>query len=66
MYYRNNVVIDGWTIIRFSYDQVKEQPCRCQQIIQQVIGRWLGDELDQTSLCFIEKEALQPAIRKGD
>ncbi len=63
---QNQLVIDGWTVIRFSYDQVKEQPRRCQQIVQQVIGRWLGDELDQTSLSFIEKEVLRLAIRKGE
>lgn len=63
---QNQLVIDGWTVIRFSYDQVKEQPRRCQQIVQQVIGRWLGDELDQTSLSFLEKEVLRLAIRKGE
>jgi hypothetical protein len=60
------VVIDGWTVICFSYDQVKVQPRRCQQIVQQVIGSWLGDELDQTSLSFAEKEVLLLAIRKGE
>ncbi len=63
---QNQLVIDGWTVIRFSYDQVKEKPRRCQQIVQQVIGRWLGDELDQTSLSFVEKEVLRLAIRKGE
>ncbi|WP_318502976.1 DUF559 domain-containing protein [Bacillus sp. T3] len=63
---QNQLVIDGWTVIRFSYDQVKENPRRCQQIVQQVIGRWLGDELDQTSLSFVEKEVLRLAIRKGE
>jgi very-short-patch-repair endonuclease len=63
---QNQLVIDGWTVIRFSYDQVKEKPRRCQQIVQQVIGRWLGDELDQTSLSFSEKEVLRLAIRKGE
>ncbi|MEH7885094.1 DNA-binding response regulator [Bacillus sp. JJ1609] len=63
---QNQLVIDGWTVIRFSYDQVKDQPRRCQQIVQQVIGRWLGDELDQTSLSFVEKEVLRFAIRKGE
>jgi hypothetical protein len=63
---QNQLVIDGWTVIRFSYDQVKENPRRCQQIVQQVIGRWLGDELDQTSLSFLEKEVLRLAIRKGE
>jgi very-short-patch-repair endonuclease len=63
---QNQLVIDGWTVIRFSYDQVKEQPRRCQQIIQQVIGRWLGDELDQTTLSLVEKEVIRLAIRKGE
>jgi hypothetical protein len=63
---QNQLMIDGWIVIRFSYDQVKEQPRRCQQIVQQVIGRWLGDELDHTSLSFLEKEVLRLAIRKGE
>lgn len=63
---QNQLVIDGWTVIRFSYDQVKEKPRRCQQIVQQVIGRWLGDELDLTTLSLLEKEVLRLAIRKGE
>ena len=63
---QNQLVIDGWTVIRFSYDQIKEKPRRSQQIVQQVIGRWLGDELDQTSLSIVEKEVLRLAIRKGE
>jgi hypothetical protein len=63
---QNQLVIDGWTVIRFSYDQVKEKPRRCQQIVQQVIGRWVGDELDQTSLSYVEKEVLRLAARKGE
>jgi very-short-patch-repair endonuclease len=63
---QNQLVIDGWTVIRFSYNQVNEKPRRCQQIVQQVIGRRLGDELDQTSLPFIEKEVLRLVIRKGE
>ncbi|MED4229323.1 DNA-binding response regulator [Neobacillus cucumis] len=63
---QNQLVIDGWTVIRFSYDQVMEYPRRCQQIVQQVIGRWVGDGLDQTSLSIVEKEVLRLAIRKGE
>jgi hypothetical protein len=61
-----SVVIDGWTVIHFSYEQIKEQPRRYRQIIQQAIRRWLGDELDQTSLSSVKKEALRPVIRKGE
>ncbi|WP_404348618.1 DNA-binding response regulator [Sutcliffiella horikoshii] len=63
---QNQLVIDRWTVIRFSFDQVKQNPRRCQQVVQQVIGRWLGDELDQTSLSILEKEVLRLVIRKGE
>ncbi|WP_079506031.1 hypothetical protein [Mesobacillus jeotgali] len=63
---QNQLVIDRWTVIRFSFDQVKDNPRRCQQVVQQVIGRWLGDELDQSSLSFLEKEVLRLVIRKGE
>lgn len=63
---QNQLVIDGWTVIRFSFDQIKENPRRCQQIVQQVIGRWLGDELDQMTLSVVEKEVLRVAIQKGE
>lgn len=63
---QNQLVIDGWTVLRFSYDQVKEKPRRCQQFVQQLMGQWLGDELTQTSLSIVEKEVLRLAIRKGE
>ncbi|MDF2607065.1 MAG: hypothetical protein K0S34_1260 [Bacillales bacterium] len=63
---QNQLVIDRWTVIRFSFDQVKENPRRCQQVVQQVIGRWLGDELDLTPLSLLEKEVLRLVIRKGE
>lgn len=63
---QNQLVIDGWTVMRFSYDQVKERPRRCQQIVQQVIGKWLGDELGQVTLSLTEKEMLRLAIQKGE
>lgn len=63
---QNQLVMDGWTVIRFSFDQVNEKPRRCQQVVQQVIGQWLGDELDQTSLSIVEKEVIRLAVRKGE
>lgn len=63
---QNQLVINGWNVIRFSYDQVKEKPRRCQQIVQQIIGLWLADELDYGSLSLIEKEVLRLAVRKAE
>lgn len=59
---QNQLIVDGWKIIRFSYDIVKDNPRRCQQII----GKILGDELIDLPLTVYEKEVLRIAIRNGE
>jgi len=39
---QNHLVLDGWTVIRFSYDEIIEKPRHCQQILQQLLGRLNG------------------------
>lgn len=39
---QNHLIIDGWKILRFSFDDVKERPRMCEQIVQQFMGRWLA------------------------
>lgn len=63
---QNQLTIDGWSIIRFAYDQITDQPRRCQQITQQIISRLLGNELNQNQLSYIEKEIIRFALRKGE
>jgi very-short-patch-repair endonuclease len=36
---QNHLVIDGWLVLRFSYDDLLEKPRVCQQILQQLLGR---------------------------
>ncbi|WP_256761209.1 DNA-binding response regulator [Cohnella sp. WQ 127256] len=36
---QNHLIIDGWYVLRFSYDDILEKPCVCQQLIQQLIGK---------------------------
>jgi len=61
---QNQLVLDGWTIIRFSVDQVADRPRQCQQVTQQVIGKLLGEELEHLPLSYREKEIIRFAIRK--
>ncbi|MEW9671877.1 DNA-binding response regulator [Ammoniphilus sp. 3BR4] len=63
---QNQLVIDGWIVLRFSYDQITENPRRCQQAIQQLIGKMFGDELSHFSLSYLEKEVIRYALKKGD
>ena len=42
---QNQLMLDGWTVIRFSYDQVKDHPRRCQQMTEQIIAKLSGHGL---------------------
>ncbi|MFF2482893.1 DUF559 domain-containing protein [Paenibacillus sp. NPDC058071] len=35
---QNHLVIDGWTVLRFAYDDVHEKPMSCIQLLQQYLG----------------------------
>jgi very-short-patch-repair endonuclease len=37
---QNHLVIDGWLILRFSLDDIKENPRSCQQLLLQALGKW--------------------------
>lgn len=36
---QNHLVIDGWLVLRFSYDDIIERPRSCQQVLQQLLGK---------------------------
>jgi very-short-patch-repair endonuclease len=36
---QNHLIIDGWKVLRFSLDDVKERPRMCEQLVQQFMGR---------------------------
>ena len=40
---QNHLIIDGWHVLRFTYNDVLDRPRLCQQIIQQLLGRLTGD-----------------------
>lgn len=46
---QDHLVIDEWHVLRFSYQTVELHPRKCQQIVQQLLGRLTGSlhrELD--------------------
>ncbi|MCD9025912.1 DNA-binding response regulator [Cohnella silvisoli] len=53
---QNHLVIDGWLVLRFSYDNIVDKPRQCQQILQQLLGRWRGtSNLSRLALTPTEK-----------
>ncbi|KQX49271.1 hypothetical protein ASD40_12705 [Paenibacillus sp. Root444D2] len=60
---QNHLIIDGWKILRFSYDDVKDRPRMCEQTLQQFMGRYLGGTSPQNfRMNYIEKEMFRFAL----
>ncbi|WP_166241487.1 MarR family transcriptional regulator [Paenibacillus turpanensis] len=55
---QNHLVLDGWKILRFSYDDVNEKPKRCQQIVQQALGLWSGGHRKQSECLTFEEHSI--------
>ena len=62
---QNHLVIDGWHVLRFSYDDIRERPRLCQQTIQQLMGRWLTDAGAVRTLSAEELEIVRIALRSS-
>lgn len=60
----NQLVVDGWLPLRFSYDDVVDHPRRCEQTIRTLLGRWLGTGVHEV-LTLKEREVLQCAVKHG-
>ncbi|WP_134702697.1 DNA-binding response regulator [Ammoniphilus sp. YIM 78166] len=63
---QNDLMIDGWFILRFSYDLVNDRPRRCQQTIQQMMGRLLAWDDEMASLSSFERDVVRLAVQAGD
>lgn len=63
---QNHLVIHGWTILRFSYDDVKDKPMMCIQMLQQFIGSRLPENFVQFSAAeLLQNDILRLAVQIG-
>ncbi|ACS99889.1 hypothetical protein [Paenibacillus sp. JDR-2] len=61
---QNHLVIDGWRILRFSYDDICDRPRMCEQIVQQFMSTWLDRHYtERSSDAIIQHEVLRLALR---
>ncbi|MUT66887.1 DUF559 domain-containing protein [Paenibacillus sp. NEAU-GSW1] len=63
---QNELVLDGWQVLRFSYDAIEDQSKRCQQHIQQILGKLSGKSselLKDLDLSMRHREMIRIAIR---
>lgn len=63
---QNDLVLDDWIVIRFSYDDVKERPRLCERTVQQVQGKWFGGYGQKYRLVDMERFILRMAILHGE
>lgn len=62
---QNHLMIDGWKVIRFSYDDIQDKPRRCQQLLQQLMGRLFGDGQFPIKLNWKQKEIVRVVLRSS-
>ncbi|RKP47264.1 DUF559 domain-containing protein [Cohnella endophytica] len=62
---QNHLTLDGWKIIRFSYDDIAEKPRMCQQLLLQFMGRWATNKLSRPiyELRAEERDILRIGLR---
>jgi hypothetical protein len=62
---QNDLLLDNWNLLRFTYDHIEEQPRYCQQAIQQMLGKWIGESKAEAQLNYLEKEIIRVFIRNS-
>jgi len=61
---QNDLVLDDWIVLRFSYDAFMEHPRKCQQLILHAKGKWsLEKAAIPVSADPIDRAILEYAIR---
>ncbi|OCT15488.1 hypothetical protein A8709_15545 [Paenibacillus pectinilyticus] len=60
---QNHLILDGWKVLRFAYDEIKEKPRRSQQLVLQMMGSWFGEQYTGPVLSLEEMEIIRIAGR---
>lgn len=54
---QNHLVIDGWSVIRLAFLSIRDKPRQCQQVLQQMLGKWQTDE-EETRLPLVSSNIM--------
>ncbi len=60
---QNYLVAMGWHVLRFSYDEVQDQPENCRHMLQLLMGKFLGEERVTSKADLLQKELIRLAVR---
>ena len=62
---QNDLILDDWKVLRFSLDQLDKNPRKCQQKIQQGLGKW-GTVLDSSLPAHPIDQAIVKLLKNAD
>lgn len=63
---QNAIALGGWNILRFSVDDIRDDPAYCRQILRLMLERWYGEEREEWSqLTMPQREIMRLACRSA-
>lgn len=60
----NQFMIEGWLMLRFSYDDIQDHPRICEQTITSLLGKWTGATA-MDDLTARERDLVRWAVKWG-
>ncbi|MFC5702545.1 DNA-binding response regulator [Cohnella faecalis] len=61
---QNHLLIDGWKLLRFAYDDVNEKPRICQQTLLMAMSKW-GQGKEALVLNVYERAIIQFSLKQS-
>lgn len=62
---QNFLIATDWKVLRFSVDEIKDNPNKCTQYLQLLLGKYYGFEQSLNKTTLLEQETLRLGIRLG-
>ncbi len=63
---QNTLVLEGWQVLRFSFDDVRDNPELCALTIQKHIGSWADADAGWGEASIVEREVVRVTWRTPD
>ncbi|WP_219838222.1 winged helix DNA-binding protein [Paenibacillus sp. R14(2021)] len=58
LFRQNHLLIDGWQLLRFAFDEMNEKPGRCQQTLLMGLAKWGGMLQTEGSILNVYERAI--------
>jgi hypothetical protein len=62
---QTDLIIDGWKVVRFSLDRIRDNPRACQRRLQNLVGKYLIEWQRLKDMSLEEREIIRMSRRLG-